>query len=351
MTRAEQIAANPDFPFLDAADAPGVARFLDERGWLERGESVAGVSKAGEGNMNLTLRVALEGGDRRSVILKQARPWVEKYDSIAAPWDRAAVEAAFYERVKNIDGVADRMPTLLASDADARALLMDDLGDARDFADVYAGGDLGPAVLERAADYARSLHDATAGSPDPALANRDMRALNHQHVYQIPLDANNGLDLDAIAPGLADAASELRSDAAYVGKVKQTGDRYLADGRHLLHGDYFPGSWLRPPTGHGLTVIDPEFCYCGDREFDLAVTVAHLALAARPIADAAALLDAYGRSDLDAPLLSRYAAAEVMRRLIGVAQLPIPPGRLDRPALLRRSRAAMTNDSWTDLWT
>lgn len=348
MTRAEQIAANPDFPFLDAVDAQGVARFLGERGWLGRGESVAGVSKAGEGNMNLTLRVALAGGDRSSVILKQARPWVEKYDSIAAPWDRAAVEAAFYERVKEMDGVADLMPSLIASDAAARALLMDDLGDASDFTDVYAGGDLDPVALGRVADYARALHDATAGDPDTALANREMRVLNHQHIYEIPLAEENGLDLDAIALGLFAAASELRNDVAYVAKVKQTGTRYLADGRHLLHGDYFPGSWLR--TG-GLTVIDPEFCFFGDREFDLAVPVAHLALAGRPRDDADALLGRYGAPDLDQPLLSRYAAAEVMRRLIGVAQLPIPNDRIDRPALLRRSRGAMMSDSWIDLWT
>ena len=347
MSRADHIAANPDFPYLDAGDAAGVSRFLDERGWLNPGESVASVSKAGEGNMNLTLRVALAGGGRDSVILKQARPWVEKYDAIDAPPGRAAVEAAFYARVRRIDGVADRMPTLIASDPDAAALLIEDLGDASDFSNVYAGGPLDDAHLHAAADYLRALHEATAGEPDPTLANRQMRALNHQHLYAIPLAPDNGLDLDAIAPGLAEAASELRSDAAYVGKVGRTGDRYLADGRHLLHGDYFPGSWLR---SGGLTVIDPEFCFFGDREFDLAVPVAHLALAGRPRGDADALLDAYGASDLDVPLLSRYAAAEVMRRLIGVAQLPIPADRIDRPVLLRRSRAAMLGDSWEMLW-
>ena len=46
--------------------------------------------------MNCTLRVTTT---RRSFILKQARPWVEKYPQIAAPVERARVEAAFYAAV------------------------------------------------------------------------------------------------------------------------------------------------------------------------------------------------------------------------------------------------------------
>ena len=68
--------------WLDAGDAAGVARFLRERGWIEPDEVVLEVGRAGDGNMNLTLRVRT---GQRSLILKQARPWVEKYPHIAAP--------------------------------------------------------------------------------------------------------------------------------------------------------------------------------------------------------------------------------------------------------------------------
>ena len=83
--RLDAMRAHPGFPWLEAGDPEGVRGFLAARGWLDGGETVLGCARAGEGNMNLTLRIRT---DRRSVVLKQARPWVEKYDHIEAPWDR-----------------------------------------------------------------------------------------------------------------------------------------------------------------------------------------------------------------------------------------------------------------------
>ena len=44
------------------------------------------IARAGDGNMNCTLRASLGG---RTLILKQSRPYVAKYPSIPAPLDRA----------------------------------------------------------------------------------------------------------------------------------------------------------------------------------------------------------------------------------------------------------------------
>ena len=40
-------------------------------------------------------------------------------------------------------------------------------------------------------------------------------------------------------------------------RVTALGVRYLEDGDTLVHGDYFPGSWLR--TGEGVRIIDGPF--------------------------------------------------------------------------------------------
>ena len=87
---------HPDFPWLDPARPDGVGAWLASAGWLDPGERFLGCERAGEGNMNLTLRVRT---DRRRFVLKQARPWVEKYDGIAAPWERSLVEQRFYQFV------------------------------------------------------------------------------------------------------------------------------------------------------------------------------------------------------------------------------------------------------------
>ena len=110
-----------------------------------------------------------------------------------------------------------------------------------------------------------------------------------------------------------------------------------------MHADYFPGSWLR--TADGLRVIDPEFSFPGDPEVDLGCALAHLALAGQPRTRADRLLGAYSAdgNELDPIWLARYAAVEVMRRLIGVAQLPLPPtdSTGHRCGLLERSKQAM----------
>lgn len=334
----------PDFPWLAAGDINLVTQFMRTRNWLAEIEQVQSCDRAGEGNMNLTLRVITS---QRSVILKQARPWVEKYDFIPAPWDRATFEARFYARVAGIEGVADRMPRLIAADENAKALLLEDLCDAVDRSDAYAGAPLAVADLVELADYLRALHAATAGAPDPSFENRAMRELNHEHIFNVPMQGTDTVDLEALEPGLGAVAAELRADAAYRARTEQLGARYLSDGRCLLHGDFFPGSWLGTPKG--IRVIDPEFCFYGDPEFDLAVAIAHLRMTNSPIESAAAILDAYALPH-DASRVAGYAATEIVRRTIGVAQLPLAPGTTTRSALLRVAQSTFKHDDWRTLW-
>lgn len=333
----------PDFPWLDAADVDGVATFLAARGWLAPGERVVGCERAGDGNMNCTLRVHT---DRRRVVVKQARPFVEKYDHIPAPWDRSTFERRFYERVASLPAVAAGMPRLLAADDDAHALLLEDLPGARDATHVYAGEPLDAATLGRLAAWLRALHDGTTAPADPAFANPAMRALNHEHCFVVPFTPDNGLDLDAYEPGLRARADALAHDAAVTARVAALGRRYLGAGTCLVHADFFPGSWLE--TAGGPRVIDPEFSFHGEPALDAGTAVAHLVLAGRPDA-ARAFLAAYGAHD--AAAVAGWAAVEVLRRLLGVAQLPLPPSRGRRATLVARAAAALCAERLDPFWS
>lgn len=296
--------------------------------------------------MNLTLRVVT---DRRSVILKQARPWVEKYDHIEAPWDRVLFEKQFYERVAKIDGVAQQMPGLLGADAAARVILLEDLGNANDYGSLYSSAILSQRDLDDVASYLNRLHRSTRGEPDPLFANRDMRALNHQHIFVLPLNQDLGLPLDDYEPGLNACAARLRGDPGLVHAVSRVGERYLADGPCLLHGDMYPGSWLK--TKDGLRVIDPEFCFYGDAEFDVGVAVAHLALSGQDSGLVEPLINGAGQGHaLDEALIAHYAGAEIIRRLIGVAQLPIKPTTGWRTDILCRARKVVLESSFKALF-
>ncbi|MBI1321017.1 MAG: phosphotransferase [Candidatus Hydrogenedens sp.] len=340
-------AKRPDFPWLEDGALEAVQTLMQAEGWLDPGEQVESCARAGEGNMNLTLRVVT---NRRSVILKQARPWVEKYNFIPAPWDRAIAEFRFYERASRIPPVRDRMPQLHAASAAYRCLLLEDLGEASDLTSIYGGAPIAAEEIRTLGAFIATLHQASRGMPDPAFANLDMRALNHEHIFRVPLLHNNGVDLEALEPGLTTVAESLRKDTLYQSLSEQTGHRYLADGPCLLHGDFFPGSWLRTPSG--IRVIDPEFCFYGDPEFDVAIALAHFCLADRPRTDATLLLESYGSAlPLDEGWIASYAAAEVMRRLLGVAQLPIAPSCGFRAQRLHAARRAMLTKDWRLLWT
>ena len=328
---------HPGVYFLDASDLCALNAYLSAGKRLRAGETVLAAEKAGEGNMNCTVRVRTSVG---SFILKQSRPWLEKYPHISAPFDRALAEARFYHLVSANETVASRMPRLLWADAQARTLALEDLGTASDFFPLYARQmTLSDAVLAELVGYLAVLHRMAPERVEDRkrLTNHDMRALNHEHMFALPLRESNGLDLDAYTgtPGMAEAAVSLKADAAYEKAVAALGERYLhGEGENLLHGDFFPGSFLQ--TAAGVRVIDPEFCFCGDAELDLGVLAAHLLLAGEPADRAENIFSLYRSAGgpFSSALARQYAGVEIMRRLIGVAQIPTLRADLARKTAL-----------------
>lgn len=320
--RSQFAASHGDVVLLDARDGAGIDRYLLDRRLATSAELPSRVERAGEGNMNLSLRVTLPG---RTVILKQGRPWVEKYDHIAAPWERTLVEGQFYEAVQNVPAVAAHMPALLALDADNHVLVLEDVGTSGDLTSMYADRQIPAATVGELLAWLAALGSVTVADESRAgFANRGMRQLNHEHIFSLPLTHRNGIDLDGITRGLDLVASGLKDDRAYATRVSDLGAAYLADGPALVHGDYFPGSWVRSPRG--VRIIDPEFCFLGAREFDYGVMLAHLALARADVDVASQVVAASVRARLDGTLMLGFAGVEIMRRLLGVAQLPLPYG-------------------------
>ena len=149
-----------------------------------------------------------------------------------------------------------------------------------------------------------------------------MRRLNHEHMYYYPFLIDNGFDLDLITPGLQVLAIKYKTDEALKKIIRQVGEVYLKVGQYLLHGDFYPGSWLH--TEDDVKIIDPEFCFYGPREFDLAVMKAHLMICQYDEVTIGRIIGSYGAfKNLDSSLLNQMTGIEIMRRLIGLAQLPL----------------------------
>ena len=331
---------------LDREDVPSLRAYLVGRGFAQDGEAVA-AELAGEGNMNCVVRVRLPN---RNLILKQARPWVEKYPSIAAPVERAASEARFYRFATRDLLVAAMMPRLLDFDEKSALLIIEDLFAAKPLIDCYEGAHpLNEWQLKELAQYTSALHSLTVPTNErEGFRNAAMRRLNHEHIFDLPLRRDGALSemLERITPGLDRAAGDLRQDSRYCDTVRSLGARYLRqNGPTLIHGDLFPGSLLQTGSGE-LRIIDPEFCFCGDPEFDIGVFYAHLLLSSHGEDALSGWLQAALENEKHSDsLVFQYAGVEIMRRILGVAQLPVRLSLEAKRRLLEQSRAMVLEAS------
>jgi 5-methylthioribose kinase len=234
------------------------------------------------------------------------------------------------------------MPKLLGVDRINNVLQLEDLGDSEDFTYLYQkGSKLSTKQLKQLISFASTLHNSISSSNGhPAIENMEMRKLNHEHIFLYPYLENNGLNLDSICKGLSAAASSYKTDVALKEALQPLGERYLQTGNSLLHGDFFPGSWLK--TKNDIKIIDAEFCYFGDPEFEMGVMLAHLHLADQGSDLVSEALELYQSSaDLDAALTKKYMAVEILRRILGLAQLPLTIDLEKRIQLIAMSRGLL----------
>ena len=325
---------------LDAQQPAVLNDYLRRRGWLDTEETISSVEKPGEGNMNYTLRVTTP---IRTLIVKQSRAYVEKYPTIPAPAGRAVVEGHFYQKTQAVPMLAERMPQLLGIDEENNMLVLEDLGTSSDYTFIYQ-----PCRLLSEEDalaltaYLSILHSQfVKEEPSESFANRAMRALNHEHIFNYPFLSDNEFDLNTIQPGLQELAGVYKRDTDLKNVVRSLGEVYLADGNILLHGDYYPGSWLH--TASGVKVIDPEFCFYGPAEFDLGVMIAHLMMAEQPPTVLKAVMGHYEKPEgFDEQLRRRFTGVEIMRRLIGLAQLPLSLSMETKRDLLEEAHSLLS---------
>ncbi|MDZ7685381.1 MAG: phosphotransferase [Gammaproteobacteria bacterium] len=231
---------------------------------------------------------------------------------------------------------------LLGHDRTNRLLVLEDLGRAGDFTSAYTARYITRDACVELERYLDLLHGLPVDGS--RFQNMAMRSLNHEHSSVIPFSQANGLDLDAYTPGLASLGRAVADDTRIRHAAQDLGQidlgRTLAGTPALLHGDFFPGSWL-VGNDPAIRVIDPEFCFHGPQEFDLGVFIAHRLFIGESAESATAFLQ---NRSVDQPLTRAFAGIELMRRLLGVAQLP-----LDR-SLDEKGELVNIGQTWLKAW-
>lgn len=303
--------------------------YLDTLGLLDN-EKLLRVETPGEGNMNVVLRVV---SDKRSFILKQSRPFVQKYPSIPAPLDRIGTEYQFYHSLAEA-GSNLGMPKILAYSESEHLLMMEDLGNCEDMTSVYTKRSIDQGNLKELLSIASRVHQTTTSQTYPL--NTDLRLLNHQHIFVLPFQLDNGFELNTIQDGLQELSMEYKKDELLKKEITAMGSLYLSTGDTLIHGDYYPGSWMR--SEDDLYVIDPEFSFNGFKEFDLGVMAAHLVISTMDIGVINKVIQLYN-SPLEKKIVYKITGIEILRRLIGLAQLPLVRTMEEKKELLHQAKS------------
>ena len=231
------------------------------------------------------------------------------------------------------------MPALLGMDPINNILALEDLGHASDYTHLYGmRTKLTANEIKSLAVYLTNLHHSFyKENLDDEFQNIEMRTLNHQHIFAYPFMEDNGFNLDNVQDGLQEVAGPYKSDNELKDIILNVGKLYLSKGHYLLHGDFYPGSWLKGENG--LKIIDPEFCFYGPFEFDLGVMMAHLIMTRHEDHVIEDLYNHYTpRESINKSHLHWFTGIEIMRRLIGLAQLPLALDLNEKKELLRYAR-------------
>jgi len=299
-----------------------LARWQEFTGGAQKFENqiLKSIGPAGEGNMNLTLRLQFESG---TVIAKHAPPYCFKFPMIPAPVERLSMELEFFKLASAHASLPGHFPRVHHFDPVRNIALIEDLGECQDYSSLYEG--ITPGQEEDLVNLVDILSDLHRLGPEGAsLKNPKMRKLNHEYIFILPY-TDKTFDLTSLFGPLTSSASQ------------RLGDLYLQDGPTLVHGDFYPRSWLK--TQKGPVVIDPEFGFKGHAEFDVGVFTAHLKMAKMSDEKISSLLGRYEKPHgFKMPLAWAFAGCEIVRRLLHVAQLPLKLSPEEKLALLKLSQ-------------
>jgi 5-methylthioribose kinase len=306
-----------------------LAEYLVRVGVFADARGVA-VEPAGDGNINWVRRA--RAADGRSVVVKQARPALERFPEYRVDTVRMVFEARYGDVVRErIRSRAHVLPRVLFFDEPARVLVMEDLGAAPRLDALLAEGRAEPETLLELGQFLGMLRRATRDAADTLssqFANDEMRALHGEHIFTLPYAPNDF----PIEPRLRALADELLARPGVRERIAELRSSYYESRKSLVHGDVQAGNILVQESKPRL--LDAEIAHVGDPAFDLGQAFAHVHVHRVHARDPALLarcesalfrgyVDGAGESSSRDRRARAYAGVEILRRSIGAARLSI----------------------------
>lgn len=234
----------------------------------------------GDGNLNLIFRVLDD--DDRSVIVKQALPYLR---IVGASWpltlERARVESdALALQNRLAPGL---VPGLLEYDAGRKALVMEDLRSFEVWRTALNAQRRYPRAAADVGRFCGQMIMRTSNllcDPDEwkvllaRSVNPELCAITEDLVFTAPYTDAQSNDIEE---HLTEEAAALRRDRQLLEAAAELRHQFRTRAEGYIHGDLHTGSVMVSPGG--TRVIDPEFSFMGPVGFDCGAVLGNLAIA------------------------------------------------------------------------
>lgn len=274
MYRILDRASVPDY----LRSIPAVAEILGEGAELS-------IQEIGDGNLNFVYRVTAATDSRRSVILKQAVPYLRM---VGEEWPLGRDRMTFEIRALQLynELVPHLVPTIHHADEVMSTLVMEDLNDHLILRVGMIDGIRYPNVAEHVGEFLAETLFGTSGFcmasedrrrlMDQFTLNAELCKLTEEFIFTFPYMEHHSNYSNPSTDSWARA--NLRNNTAYKLDVLHFKDLFLTKSDALLHADLHTGSLM--VNQDESYVIDMEFAFFGPFGFDVGKIISNFILAA-----------------------------------------------------------------------
>ncbi len=230
------------------------------------------VEEIGDGNLNFVYRVYDAAQPERSLVLKQAPPYIKILGpDYPLPPERLTFESRSLEIYNQL--ASETVPTQYYFDSDAAVIVMEYLKGYRLLRDELIAGHVNQTIPEKigklmgsvhSQTYINNLEDSEIDKYRQDFANTVMQSITADYVFTFPFMEH---ETNFYTDGLETTVDQLKSDESFRQQADTLKSIFLEVQRGVTHGDLHTGSIM--VNGENAKVIDSEFAFYGPVAFDV----------------------------------------------------------------------------------
>ncbi len=242
-----------------------------EIGFFENHSQIDSV-EIGDGNLNYVYRVFDSSNPERSLVLKQAPPYIKILGpDYPLPTERLTFE---YQALKTYNEFAsDTVPSLYFFDSDSAVIIMEDLNGYRLLRDDLIAGQVNSSIpieigrflgIVHSQTYFENMEDTAVKQYKLDFKNTVMQNITADYVFTFPFTEH---ETNFYSDGLKKEVDQLKNDEEFIQQTHQLKSIFLNIQQGLTHGDLHTGSIM--VNDQSTKVIDSEFAFYGPVGFDV----------------------------------------------------------------------------------